>query len=67
MDEKEELIVKYGRIYEQKLKNMNYSNIEVERYLNIWIKKALEYCKNNSTISKKEFEEILFNDNIILK
>ena len=67
MSEKENIIVRYGKMYEDKLKLMNYNDSDVEKLLNEWIKKALEFLKENPQITNEELENHLLGKSNILK
>ena len=67
MSEIENLIVKYAKEYEIKLKTQNYSHNEIEKMVNEWIINALKYLQENPNISAEEFEKLLNNEDIILK
>ena len=67
MSEKDNVIVKYAKIYEEKLKSENHSDNEVERLLVEWIKNALEFSKKNPQITSEELENHLLGKSNILK
>jgi len=67
MSDVENLIVKYAKLYENKLKKQNYSHNEIEKMVNEWIKNALNLCKDNPNLTVIDFENILNNEDIILK
>ncbi|MBQ9023703.1 MAG: hypothetical protein IJ105_00610 [Bacilli bacterium] len=67
MSEKENIIVKYGKMYEDKLKSMDYKNSDVEKLLNVWIKRALTFLKENPQITNEELENYLLGKSNILK
>ena len=67
MSEKENIIVRYARYFESKLIEQNYDHNEIERKLNEWIKKALQYNIEHPELSLKELEDYLSQENLILK
>ena len=64
MSEKENILIKYARIYEKELKENGLDDNEIERRLNEWIKDLLNYYRENPDISDEEFEELLKANNI---
>ena len=67
MDKKEYIIVKYAKIYENRLKTLGYDNNTIEKMLNNWIKDALRYINDNKDITEEELEELLKEDKMTLK
>lgn len=59
MSEKENILIKYARIYEKELKENQLDDNEIERRLNEWIKDLMNYYTEHPDISDKEFEELL--------
>ena len=59
MSEKENILIRYARIYEKELKENQLDDNEIERRLNDWIKDLMNYYTKHPDMSDEEFEELL--------